>query len=157
MKELVNCENPKCKKTFWSKIKGGVPLDNLCKNCLNKIGQTEMRTKRDKIRAKYKKKLEKLKEKEKVKSNPEEKAPKPTPNPPKPRMRTPDDILLEIHWLEYRRAKEFPRLRKDVKSTFFNLRLLQANEIIVRTLKQLYQELEVAEKLGLYKRGKKKK
>jgi len=69
--------------------------------------------------------------------------------------RTPERIKDEIRWLEYRRAKEFPKLRKDAH--FHNLRVVQANDIITKALKALYKELEVAERLGLKGHGKKKK
>lgn len=156
-KRHVRCEFPRCNKIFLSKVSGGVALDNFCRGCRNRIRQKEMRKKAQLIR----KKREERREKNRLPNKRGAKAPTPHLKKrskrelPKIRGRTPDQIRDEIRFLEHRRAIELPRKRKD--NSLLNARILQAEDILAKAIKNLYEELEVAERLGIKGHGNKRK
>lgn len=154
-KRRVKCEFPKCGKVFFSKVKGGVVLDNFCHGCQNRIRQKEMRGKAQDYR---KRREERIKKKMEGKKKQEAKASSPHSHKrelPKIKGRTPDQIRAEIRFLEYRRAVELPRRVKGQDA--LNSRIMQAEDILVKAIKSLREELEVAERLGIKGHAKKRK
>jgi len=155
----VKCEFSKCKNVFWSKVKGGVVLDNFCRGCRDSIRQQEMRGKATDYRKRREERIKKKME-EKKRLPDKRGAQAPTSHHhkrelPKIKGRTPDQIRAEIRFLEYRRAVELPRKVKGQDA--LNSRIMQAEDILVKAIKNLREELEVAERLGIKGHGKKKR